>query len=361
MSLTASLVSGLRPKDSGTAQKGQQTQSWYRALLSEAFRLSWRRKSLWFFGFFAALLSSGSEVWSLAELFSRVTQIGAFSFEWGDAIVNGSERMKNLFGTSLATIVSDPVMVVGGALFVVMSIIVVIAIVCQGSLISALVGKTERSDRIDKQWGSGRGLFWRVAAINLITKLGSSVAILAIGLPLLSSAQSSGVTWVEIVLSVLAFLLFVPIVLVFSLAAKFMLVHIASHPSEPLHQSFHEALRLLRSRWLVVLEFVIIMFFVSLLALLVVRVLAALLMLPFLVGIAISYSFGIPIGVTIFYVGWILSTLALIFVATAYLSTVEYAAWVLLYKRIASEPVLAKLERVTRVIISWTKHHSLVS
>ncbi len=361
MSLSASLVSGLRPNKAGTPPKGQQTQSWYRSVLSEAFRLSWRTKSLWFFGLFAALLGAGSEVWSLVELFSRVTQIGAFSFEWGGVILEGSQRLKELFQAPFSATLSDPIVVVGGVMFLVMLVIVILAVLSQGSLISALVDKAGRPGDFSRHWDSGKKLFWKVAVVNVIAKLGSAIAILAIGLPLLSSAQSAGVTWVQTLLSIIAFLLFVPVVLVFSLAAKFILVHVAAHRSAPLHVSFHESLRLLKSHWLVVVEFVIIMFFVSLLALLIVRVLAAILMLPFLIGIAISYSFGIPVGVTIFYVGWILSTLALVLAATAYVSTVEYTAWVLLYQKISSESMLAKLERVTQTIIGWTKHQSSIS
>jgi len=361
MSRTASLVGGLDPNNSGSARKGQQTQSWYRSVLTEAFRVSWRRKSLWFFGMFAALLMSGSEVWSIAELFSRITKIGAFSFEWGDAIVGGSERLGSLLRTPVSTIISDPIVVVGGALFLIMIIIVVLAIVCQGSLVSALIGKTVRNGEIGAYWDSGKKIFWKVAVVNAVTKLGSAVATLVIGVPLLSSAQSASVTWAHVALSIAAFLLFIPLILIFSLAGKFILVHIAAHPAAPLHQSIRDALRLLLPRWLIVLEFIIIMFLVSLLALLFVRILSAVLMLPFLVGIAISYSFGIPVGVTVFYVGWIVSTLVLILITTAYFSTVEYAAWTLLYHKISSEPVLAKLERISRTIMRWINHHPSVS
>lgn len=348
-----SLVSSSSLRARVTGSKGQQTTSWYRGIFAEAFSVSWNHKVLWLFGLFAALLGFGSELWGLADVFSRATSVGAASITWGDAIFGGWDRVRELVQTPFVDMVTNPVVVAGGMLLLVMLVLLVLAVLSQGALFSVLV---VNRDAISVREGLrlGSRTFWKITLVNIVARLCSLIAFLTVCLPLLAASQSQSITTVQLLLQTLALVLLIPFMLVVSVATKLVLVHSITHTTS-LHDSIRESLRILRNHWLVIVEFVILLFVLNISVFVALKIGAVVIMLPFLAGIALSYTFAVPIGVTACFVGWILATLVFVVLTTAFISTVEYAAWVGLYRRLVREPITAKVERLARSVFGFGK------
>lgn len=343
--------SSLRERVAGS--KGQQIVSWYRGIFAEAFSVSWKHKGFWLFGLFAALLGFGSELWGLVDVFTRATSVGAASIAWGDVVFGGWDRIGELAQTPFGDMVTNPVVVAGGALLLIMLVLLVLAVLSQGALFSVLVsGRSDVNVREGIRLGSR--VFWKVAFVNSVARLCTLIAFLVVCLPILAASQSQSVTGVQLLLQILALVLLIPFMLMVSFATKIVLVHSITHTTS-LHGSIRESLRLLRNHWLVVFEFVILLFVLNIFVFVALKIGAAVIMLPFLAGIALSYAFTVPVGVTAFFVGWILTTFVFVVLTTAFMSTVEYAAWAGLYRRLAHEPITAKVERLARSVFGFGK------
>ena len=147
----------------------------YGDLIRDAFRISWRNKYLWFFGFFAGGVGSS---------FGGNVPSGAGNFDGGSPEQSGTPGLAAQVGPGLFDNVALLV-----ALFVAIGLIVLLflalALISQGAL-AENVAAIDRGDgrRFGLGWRAGLGNFWRVLGYYVVYFLITLGLLVAIGVPL---------------------------------------------------------------------------------------------------------------------------------------------------------------------------------
>lgn len=298
----------------------------YRPFLRDAFDVTWKRKSLWIFGIFAALISTGGVVdmvWrtlekvgkteSMLENLMDVSFIGynvAASYIHQLAIL-GPERTS--FIVIFATLM--------GILLVIM------ATLSQGALVLGIRAKTPQ-DPYELRCEAGSH-FWSLFLVGVLNKLATLLLIVLMTLPLLLINLSTSLDHVLIFL--LLTLLFLPATIMVNIIYMFALIDIIEKRAHPLN-AIHTGIRLFAKQWLATFEYGIILFFVVLGAGIVFLMLLSLLVIPFSIlytASVLTSSFSIFLTFNIVSV-FVLFALILTFGGACV--TFQYSAWYNFYK-----------------------------
>lgn len=147
----------------------------YGDLIRDAFRISWRNKYLWFFGFFAGGVGSS---------FGGNVPSGAGSFDGGGSEQSGTPGIAAQVGPGLFDNVALLI-----ALFVVIGLIVLLflalTLVSQGAL-AENVAAIDRGEgrRFGSGWRAGLGNVWRVLGYYVVYFLITLGLLVAIGVPI---------------------------------------------------------------------------------------------------------------------------------------------------------------------------------
>jgi hypothetical protein len=147
----------------------------YGDLIRDAFRISWRNKYLWFFGFFAGGVGSS---------FGGNVPSGAGNFDGGGSEQSGTPGIAAQVGPGLFDNVALLV-----ALFVVIGLIVLLflalTLISQGAL-AENVAAIDRGEgrRFGSGWRAGLGNVWRVLGYYVVYFLITLGLLIAIGVPI---------------------------------------------------------------------------------------------------------------------------------------------------------------------------------
>ncbi len=147
----------------------------YGDLIRDAFRISWRNKYLWFFGFFAGGVGSS---------FGGNVPSGAGNFDGGGSEQSGTPGLAAQLGPGLFDNVALLV-----ALFVVIGLIVLLflalTLISQGAL-AENVAAIDRGEgrRFGSGWRAGLGSVWRVLGYYVVYLLITLGLLIAIGVPI---------------------------------------------------------------------------------------------------------------------------------------------------------------------------------
>lgn len=207
------------PQDAPQGARGSAQSFSYGEVIREAFRISWRNKFLWFFGFFAAGgLSSFSNASNLPGDF---TQPGA------------GARIPAFVQENLVALIAVAVVV---GLLVALAVIF-LSILSNGALASSVAALDRGGERrFGDTWRAGLSFFWRVLLQGILFFLigfGLALAILIVcALPIvLTFVLTESVTarvLVAVLLGLLGFLsflaVFIPLSVIFPLALREMVV-----------------------------------------------------------------------------------------------------------------------------------------
>ncbi len=151
----------------------------YGDLIKDAFRISWRNKYLWFFGFFAGGTSSGFNVPTIPS--------GGGGNDFDDLDPSGSE-----FSSSLAAQAGQGVfenvgllVALGVVVLLIVLVFIVLGLISQGALAES-VAAVDRGEqrRFSSAWRAGLSSLWRVLGYYVLFILISIGFLLAIGIPL---------------------------------------------------------------------------------------------------------------------------------------------------------------------------------
>lgn len=185
----------------------------YGELIRDAFRISWRNKFLWFFGFFVA--GGGG----LSGNFNAPTNFGGGDFGGGVPTF----IQNNLVALIIAAVT------VGVILFLLFLILGIVSSGGLASSVAAIDGGEQR--RFGTTWRAGLSVFWRVLLQGILLaliSLGLTIVILVVcGIPVLLTfllTQSVAARIVVAVLfALLAVLLFIVIFIPFAIVAQLAL------------------------------------------------------------------------------------------------------------------------------------------
>ena len=332
--------------------EGQQL---YRPILARAWQITKKFKGLWFFGFFAAIISSGGEYEIIARALYNPGNQGLLSttvagFQQGlqEGLVSNAGLWKNLFSALFA---NSSAVIVGLAIFILVIAVVLfllwLSTVSQIGLIRniSLINKTKKPT-FNEGLDAGVKLFWPVFLINVIFKAILFILLLLLGKELLLLAGKGGLATAIYFIS---FIIFVIITLIISFLVRYQIFYLVlkkQHWLEALKSSW----KLFRKNWLISLEMAFLMFIFYVVVFVVSAfIVAVLTAIPTVV--LLTYLFYLPIFVKsiIALVCVILIVLTMI-ASTILINTYQWASWTLLFDRLALKDELSKIIRLGQKI-----------
>jgi hypothetical protein len=303
----------------------------YRLFFRDAWSLAWKRKSLWVFGIFAALLQSGGLGDTLLRGLRRVEYRG----EWfSNALQNSLPGLRPL-GTYLSHIATLPswqtvlfVSLVFGVLFV----LFLLSIISQIILMRHADLKTTPATWSWYEWVEG---VERLIGIHVCVKIIGFLATLLTTLVLILYLQAPSTLHAFFVFLSLGLLF--PTLIILQNLSMLASLH-AVHAKEHLLSCLAHALTLFRSHWLASVELGVSVFL--LVAGLAMFTGFALLLLLFPIAFLALFflSAGSWIGFFLCQGTSLLTVLVAAFVFVGWTTVFQYAVWTLFYKRASQDP-----------------------
>lgn len=323
----------------------------YREILKQAWKISWKNKILWFFGFFASLISFGAEL----KIFSR-----AFSQESGLKIINNIGLFiktgifsKNALYNLSYLIKTEP----WSAILLFLILIVTLAIslffiwlatTSQISIIDA-VKKINKENKekinIKDQIKKSKNKFWPVLGMNVLIWLIINGVTLLISLLLVVIIIQNKSSLLAIY--GLLFIIFIPIILFLSFMIKYAIAYIVIDGKKT-SDALKSGWELFKKNWLISIEMSITLFFINILAMAIISIVVFLIFLV-LAGIAMTTAIFIFSSQAFF---WglisiaILIAVVLISLGSAIINTFQISAWTELFIKLKEEKTSSKLERI---------------
>ncbi|HNV12642.1 MAG TPA: hypothetical protein PK686_01935 [bacterium] len=323
----------------------------YREILKRAWKISWKNKILWFFGFFASLISFGAEL----KIFSR-----AFSQESGLKIINNIGLFiktgifsKNALYNLSYLIKTEP----WSAILLFLILIVTLAIslffiwlatTSQISIIDA-VKKINKENKekinIKDQIKKSKNKFWPVLGMNVLIWLIINGVTLLISLLLVVIIIQNKSSLLAIY--GLLFIIFIPIILFLSFMIKYAIAYIVIDGKKT-SDALKSGWELFKKNWLISIEMSITLFFINILAMAIISIVVFLIFLV-LAGIAMTTAIFIFSSQAFF---WglisiaILIAVVLISLGSAIINTFQISAWTELFIKLKEEKTSSKLERI---------------
>ncbi len=298
----------------------------YRSLLREAFSVMWHRKSLWIFGIFAGLISTGGVVDVAISGMKRATETGSLLTNLLDRTFIGYAYVSE-FITYLIPISSSqvtPLITVGTLVCVAL---LVCGVISQAALIHAAGNPNRHPHEIRRHVLKH---FWNVFLIDLTTKILYLVMTTLLILPVILFTQNNG-NFASTILF-FHFLIFIPAVIILRIISLLALVDTVETKSSALN-SIYSALRIFRKQWLATLEFGFLLFLILSISVFGLLAVIILLSIPFGYINSVVLLIGSPL---LFFsmniiTGLLMITLILTFGGA--LVTFQYSAWRFFYKR----------------------------
>ena len=303
----------------------------YRCIIRDAFWLTWRRKSLWVFGIFAAFISTGGVLDVATAGLHRIQSNGDFFAQMlktsfvGFTLFGQYVRQFNAIGPVWTTILFVCTTLVGIGL-------VMIAVLSQASLIHGIKSPIKLHPRHIRKEASVH--IWSLFTVDILTKIGSALLVSVSILPVwwfYTQATSISLFFVFIQL-----LIFLPAILILNIIALLSIIHIIETGSS-VSKAILVAWNIFRKHWLASFEFALILFILISLCGLFLFAVGIILSVPF----AIMYSTTLLSGsFALFFVANILFGLFALFLVLMFggsVVTFQYAAWYLFYKQTGHE------------------------
>ena len=318
----------------------------YRAIFRQAFNIMWRNKYLWFFGLFAALISTASEINLLSDNFTSVTDSGSsveilrqvysqglfenvwfnleklfFSFSWAGWLL-------------LAVVVFLSVFLLW------------LVIVSQGALYSSAykIFKKQKTD-FSVALNIGRDNFWKVLWLNILNKLFLTLVLIVFGLPLLFLFIKQGGETSKSLIVVLFFIIYLPLALIVSFVIKYAILYAVSR-KDKLSAALKNAWHLFKNNWLVSIEMAILIFFLSIILVLIMLMVIGAVSIPLSLLVVILAGMKLANLVYLMFVISFLIIFLIVLLIGSMWSTFYHVAWSILFIRISEGNVLSKLTRI---------------
>lgn len=325
----------------------------YRDILSQALKITWKNKYLWFFGLFAAILGNGGEYEILSRnignssaggtlaWFKGIKQTGIFSWQAVDNIIN-------LAKTDTISLIM--VFVVGLILVALSAFVVWLSIVSQVALVSGAANQISDGKGGDIKSGLMFGIkkFWPVFSLNLMAKVIIFAIFVILGLPVIYFASSYG-TILANLFYVLMFIVFALIVLALSFIVKYAIGY-AVIKGDRTWEALKAGWNLFVKNWIVSLEMAILLFLISLVVSLLYLLAVLIFAIPFILLIYIFFKLNIAIAAFITFLAIVFYVVSLGLIG-ATLSTFLVSSWTGLFLELVNKGGESKLVRVVNGLL----------
>lgn len=322
----------------------------YRAILKQAWKISWKHKFLWFFGFFASLVSFSTEFKVISRAINQnqgIQSLNNIKMFLNTGIFSKTALLNilEMFRTNPLTIILLILM-----FLLILAIIAFFAWLSTASQIGIIssIDKIikERKEKLSIRSGIkiGNKKFWPVFIVNTLTSILINLIYLLISfLLVLVIIKNQSMTTI---LYGFIFIIFIPITLLISFVIKYAVAFMIIE-NKKFFTAIKQGWLLFKNNWLISVEVAIILFFINILAIILISTICFVGFFVFF-GLAISSVFIVTSGF-LFWTIIILSALVLIvFMALsgAILNVFQITSWTDLFLQLRKNGGESKIERI---------------
>lgn len=322
----------------------------YRAILKQAWRLSWKNKMLWFLGFFASLVSFTVETKIMSRSFNQESGIASLNdlilfISTGIFSANAWHNALNLFKSNPGTMI---------LLIIFLLIILAITLFFLWLAVSSQIGIINAVAKISKKQNEkltiknllkgAQKRFWPVLFLNLAISLLINILFILISLLLIIVIIKSQI-FTSILYGII-FIIFVPVALFLSFITKYAIAYVILE-GKKFAPAIKEAWKLFFNNWLISVEMAIILFFINIIAIVLFSLLSFIIFTLFF-GIALSMNM-LASSIFLFWlfiiIGFLL-VMAVMVLGGSFINVFQTASWTNLFVQLKGEGGSSKLERV---------------
>ncbi|MBI4592424.1 hypothetical protein HY733_03190 [Candidatus Uhrbacteria bacterium] len=323
----------------------------YRPFLRDAWRLTWERKSLWIFGIFAALISTGGILDVMWRSLQRVEQTESLLKRLSDASFIGYDVAASYFN-QLDVLGTQRTSFLLVALTLAGMLLIVIATLSQGALILGIRSRLPKDPHALRCEAGTHA--WSLFLIAVLNKLLMLILTVLMTLPLLLISVSTSL--LHGILFFVLMLVFLPATLIVNIIYMLALMDTVENGSRPL-DAIYTSVRLFAKHWLATFEYATILFLIVLGAGAVFFLPLLLLFIPYSVLYVLILSSGSLSLFLTFNVVWACLILSLVLAFGGACVTFQYSAWYSFYKhslhKTHGKKIFSKILRLAQI-------HSLV-
>jgi len=322
----------------------------YRAILKQAWKISWKNKFLWFFGFFATLVSFTVETKIMSRSFNQEAGISSLN----DLILFISTGIfsANSWGNAFNLLKSNP----GTMMLLILFLLIILAITLfflwlavssQIGIINAVAKLAKKQNEklsIKGLLKGGQKRFWPVLWLNLATSLVVNILFLLISLLFIIVIIKSQV-FTSILYGII-FIAFIPVALFLSFIAKYAIASVILE-GKKFAPAIKDGWQLFFNNWLISVEMAIILFFINVIAIVLLSLLSFIGFTLFF-GIALSINM-LASSIFLFWLFVALGFLLVMFIMVlggSFVNVFQTASWTNLFVQLKGEGGSSKLERV---------------
>ncbi len=340
----------------------------YRRILSQAWKITWHHKYLWFFGLFAVLFTSGGEYEVFVRIFSgninepvlpglgRVAETGIFSRQ-------GIEGISRIAADDPLTLLKVGLILL--VILVLFIFLIWLSVISQTALVknaASLTGKKITpiappkagavsgkiaSNNFSSSVLKANEKFWPVFGLNVINKAAIYLAFVLVSLPIVLAA--GGTSAIIKSLYVIAFIVFVPVALALSFIFKYAIAYVVIKGNKFI-DSIMAGWLLFIKNWLISLEMAFILFFINFMAGLLIVLIVLSLFIPFLFLALVVYQLASAVGFWIIITIAFIALLAIIVLSGAILSTFQISSWTTIFTELVNKGGVSKIVRIAEAV-----------
>lgn len=308
-----------------------------REVFQRALEIVWRKKYLWFLGFFAGLVAHGGEPDLLFRPTSSLTTVRDYLTGLRDATQSGDW---DRFVDSLRDFVASyPLNTIGIVLVgIILFVTILWLVIVSQSAIVTVVGRTfqKKLATLFDGLAAGAAAFWPVVTINVLAKLLTwSLWVIVFGIPAIVFLISGTTAW-SLIASIGSLVVTLPVAIGISFLTKYAINGIVLQGLDPVSAIRH-GWNLFKANWLMSMEIAV---------------------LVFLVNIAVVY---VVAGVAVLTVQSITSwtELSILLVALgfvyAFVSVFSYSVWTIAYLKFLEGTPESAIGRWTSRLVSFVQ------
>jgi len=316
----------------------------YRQILKKAWQITKKFRYLWPLGIFAAFLGNGGEYQVLFKQLQTVAEQQTTLSIWQDNLKAILPPL-NLSAGNLIPVILNLIFAL-----LVLGLFLWLVIAAFGGIIKgAAEANQDQTNKTNVLLKIGSRKFWPLLGLNVIAKVivyGFLILILA---PLLVATFAQGQGLINALITMLIFLIFIPLTIMVSLVTKFAAAEVMLN-NQKFWDAFKIGWRIFAANWLVSLEMALVIFIINILVSLALIIVSLLVLSPFFF-FGIWYTISSPyLFNTLMYIA-LGSILAVSLLVGAALATFQISSWTLLYLRLTGgEKTYSK---IVRLVAGW--------
>jgi hypothetical protein len=317
----------------------------YRTIFKNAWQILWKAKYLWVFGLFSVLVSNSGEVNltinNLTSLNEQNSMLRDLSVYYKDGILTNFNSNLNTF---LSTFNTSSIFLIIGIVIGLLALLW-LAVVSKAALVSGSY-KEYRKQTMDFKtaFKTGYQNFWKFLGVIVLGKLFLIIVFGIFGLPLAWAYVSNSNSTLQIIFTIISFIILVPLAIVISFLVKYAEIFIITEKEKTL-DAIRRAWKVFKKNWVASLEMAILVFLITLVVGIGLFLSVMLLAIPVSLLFYVFYLLNIKGMLMLGIVMALLLFILLVLWIGAMLSVFRTTAWVILADRLNNGVVLPKLMR----------------